>query len=128
MSTNFYQPKYNPHNDKRRAWFAYKGEGVYGLEDGKVYSYKCLRAASGLHLECLRTRIRDENLGNPKVSSWLVTDFTLRESQRTPFGMTKDKAPNRRDAARAEKINRCIGSSESMSQAWLKKPLLKGSC
>ena len=77
MSTNFYQPKYNPHNDKRRAWFAYKGEGVYGLEDGKVYSYKCLRAASGLHLECLRTRIRDENLGNPKVSSWLVTDFTI---------------------------------------------------
>tara|TARA_B110000908_G_scaffold14840_1_gene17004 strand:- start:360 stop:746 length:387 start_codon:yes stop_codon:yes gene_type:complete len=128
MSTNFYQPKYNPHNDRRRAWFTYKGEGVYGLEDGKVYSYKCLRAASGLHLECLRTRIRDENLGNPKVSNWLVTDFTLRSSQRTPFGITKDKAPNRRDAVRAEKINRCIGASESMSQAWLKKPLLKGSC
>ena len=128
MSTNFYQPRSNPHNDKRRAWYKYQGEGIYGLEDGKTYSYKCLQAASGLHLECLRTRVRDENIGNPDPMSWVVTDFTLRSSQRAPFALTKDKAPNRRDAERAEKINRCIGSSESMSQAWLKKPLLRGSC
>jgi hypothetical protein len=126
--TNYYQPRKNAHNDKRRAWFKYSGAGIFGLVDGEVYSYKCLRSASGLHLECLRTRVRDENIDKPDSADWVVTDFTLRSSQTKPFALPKEKKANRRDAERAEKINRCLGSSEELSQAWLKKSLLKGSC
>jgi hypothetical protein len=126
--TNYYQPRKNAHNDKRRAWFKYSGAGIFGLVDGEVYSYKCLRSASGLHLECLRTRVRDENIDKPDSADWVVTDFTLRSSQTKPFALPKEKKANRRDAERAEKINRCLGSGEELSQAWLKKPLLKGSC
>jgi hypothetical protein len=119
--TNFYQPKKNAYNDRRRAWFKYSGSGLYGLVDGEMYSYKCLRSASGLHLECLRTRIRDENLG---CDTSLVTDFTLRASQSAPFAQAKEKQANRRDIERAEKINRCIGGNEELSQLWLKKSII----
>ena len=121
--TNFYQPKQNNWNNSRRAWFKYVGDGIHGLTCGEIYSYRCLKSATGLELEALRTRLRDENIDKVQRSSWVVTDFTLRPSQRSAFAKAEspkpDKPANNRDAQRAARINRCEGS-EILSQRWLK--------
>jgi len=121
--TNFYHPKQNSYNDGRRAWFKYVGVGIQGLMDGETYSYKCLSSATGLQIEALRTRLRDENIDKELKSSWVVTDFTLRPSQRSAFAKAvspkPDKPANNRDAQRAARINRCEGG-EILSQRWLK--------
>jgi len=125
--TNFYQPKQNSYNDSRRAWFKYKGDGIHGLNDGEIYSYQCLKRATGLKLEALRTRLRDENIDKVCRSSWVVTDFTLRPTQRSAFAKARspkpEKAANNRDAQRAARINRCEGG-EILSQRWLKNAIV----
>lgn len=121
---NYYQPKKNSYNDKRRHWFSYVGEDKLGLVSGQKVSYKCLSEATGILHESLRTRVRDENIGNPDVSSWVITEFTLRPVQAKPFALDKgERSANKRDMARALLINRCETAGETLSNAWLRRKL-----
>lgn len=119
--TNFYQPKKNASNDRKRHWFKYVGESYLGFVNGERYSYKCISAATGIQTESLRTRLRSENLDKKDGSKWVVTRHTLRTAQERAFA--KPKQVNKTDQERALKINRCETLSEILSNKWLKVKL-----
>ena len=120
-NTNFYQPKKNAHNDRKRHWFKYVGDSYLGFVSGNRYSYKCISAATGIKQESLRTRLRDENIDKKDGSEWVVTRFTLRTPQERAFA--KPKQANTTDKNRALQINRCESKSEILSNKWLKVKL-----
>jgi hypothetical protein len=120
-NTNFYQPKKNAHNDRKRHWFKYVGDSYLGFVSGNRYSYKCISAATGIKQESLRTRLRDENIDKKDGSEWVVTRFTLRTPQERAFA--KPKQANKTDKNRALQINRCESKSEILSNKWLKVKL-----
>tara|TARA_B110000977_G_scaffold97114_1_gene127966 strand:- start:1426 stop:1794 length:369 start_codon:yes stop_codon:yes gene_type:complete len=120
-NTNFYQPKKNAYNDRRRHWFKYVGESYMGFVEGDLLSYKCMSAATSLKHEALRTRVRDENIDKMGGSSWTVSAYTFRPAQERAFAKPKTASNKHREMSL--NINRCERMCEVLSNEWLRVKL-----